>query len=286
MNLMEERLAAIGLLLRWEGSVSNARLRELYQLHFTHASRLIAAYRDAFPESVVEDRSRKRFVPRLPQVPAASSETGRLADYVRLLQRTGAAPAGMVLLQADAAEVEPHIFAPVQQAIRFQTGLEVEYRSMRNPEPHSRTVFPHACVQTQGRWHMRAYCAKTASFRDFVLGRVSAVAPTPAPCPVGVESDRAWHTQVELVIEPHRALPKAQMDVVRFERFHKASAMVRTERAALAPYVLHELRVAVDIAHQNPPDYLLMLRNPQRHRSWLLGDVESTQWYAPAFVDG
>lgn len=265
---MEERLAAIDLLLRWEGSVSNARLRELYQLHFTHASRLISAYRQAHPEAIIEDRARKRFLPRTPDAPAPMG-SGGLTDYVQLLHRTGAAPANLVLLHSGTAEIEPRIFAPVQQAIRFQTGLEIEYRSMSNPGPHWRQVFPHACVQTQGRWHMRAYCQESGEHRDFVLGRISSALPKDTACPAPAENDRAWNKQLELTIEPHAALPRAQREVIRFEKFREARSMVRTVRAALATYVLHELRVAVDAAKQTPPDYLLMLRNPQSYKQWV-----------------
>lgn len=268
MNLMEERLAAIDLLLRWEGCVSNARLRELYQLHFTHASRLIAAYRQAHPEGIVEDRARKRFLPRNPDAPPPIG-SGGLTDYVQLLHRTGAAPANLVLLHSGTAEVEPRIFAPVQQSIRLQTGLHIEYRSMTNPKPHWRLVFPHACIQTQGRWHMRAYCQESGDHRDFVLGRISSARSDDMASPASAMTDLAWNEHLELTIEPHTGLSQAQREVVRFERFREANSMTRTVRAALATYVLHELRVAVDSAKQTPPNYLLMLRNPQRHQSWL-----------------
>lgn len=268
MNLMEERLAAIDLLLRWEGCVSNSRLRELYQLHFTHASRLIAAYRQTYPETIIEDRARKRFLPRNPDAPTPIG-SGGLTDYVQLLHRTGAAPENLVLLHSGTAEVEPRIFAPVQQAIKFQTGLRIEYRSMSNPTPHWRLVFPHACIQTQGRWHMRAYCQESGEHRDFVLGRISSAQTDDTACPASADTDLAWNEQLELTIQPHVAMSPAQQDVVRFEKFREANSMVRTVRAALATYVLHELRVAVDVAKQTPPDYLLMLRNPQSHKRWV-----------------
>lgn len=76
---------------------------------------------------------------------------------------------------------------------------------------------------------------------------------------------RAWHQQLELTIEPHAALSKAQQGVVRFEKFSEANSMVRSVRAALSTYVLRKLRVAIDPAKHTPPDYRLMLRDPQGH---------------------
>jgi len=276
LNLHEDRLQAIALLLRWEGEVSNARLRELFGIHFTHASRLIAAFRAANPYAVEDDRSRKRFLAKA-LADDANTNGGSLRHYLELLQRTGGTPPGLHLLRADPADVAPSVFAPVQQAIRAGHGVDIEYRSMRHPEPHVRRLFPHACVHTQGRWHIRAYCMMTASFRDFVLGRITWVRPVDGTSPVTPDDDAAWHTPVEFIVEPHAGLPVAQADVVRFERFRQASAMVRGTRAALLPYVLHELRVAVDIQRQRPPDYLLMLRNRDALRPWLLDADERGQ---------
>ncbi|MGK4383375.1 hypothetical protein [Citrobacter youngae] len=51
-----------------------------------------------------------------------------------------------------------------------EQALVVDYRSMTN-EPAVRMLYPTAFAHDGHRWHIRAYCFKSAMFKDFVLGR-------------------------------------------------------------------------------------------------------------------
>src|SRR5690625_5587511 len=56
-------------------------------------------------------------------------------------------------------------------AIRTQQRLEVDYVSLSNPNRQGRIIVPHTFVSTGLRWHLRAWCEKSQSYRDFVLSR-------------------------------------------------------------------------------------------------------------------
>jgi predicted DNA-binding transcriptional regulator YafY len=167
------------------------------------------------------------------------------------------------------SRVNPHIFSRIRLAIEQDTRLKLEYRSMRTPEPHPRTVEPHSLIQVGRRWHMRGYCLETGDFRDFVLGRITKLNMLDQKAESTTAEDIKWNTVVKVRIQAHPKLTPGQQDLVRSEYFDGTAARVQSCRGAMLPYMVQELRMALDITKEFPPEYQLVVENVEEVRKWL-----------------
>lgn len=262
----EARLRAIELLLLWEGQLSNARLRSLFPVHATQASRDIAAYRKQAPGNIERIEGTKDYAPTLRARPVLTQ--GVFSEYAQLI---GAALPGADLavgiaahrVIADQTTIAPEVYRVLHQAIAQGTGVRLKYASMSDPTPHLRELFPHALIQAGPRWHLRAWCCRHGEFRDFNLGRIQQAEPKSQARPISPDEDRGWVLRVSAHLVPHSALTPAQAKLVRQETMQGASALVIEERQALLPYLLQAYRAAWLPERQLPPDYLLQVRNPE-----------------------
>jgi predicted DNA-binding transcriptional regulator YafY len=260
----EERLRAIELLLLWEGRVSRGRLLELFEVHGTLASRDIATFRQAYPEACTPDTVAKAY-DRTPWMKPQLTQ-GQFAEYQALIGAwpadaiAGAVP--IVTSSVDATNISYQHFSAVHAAIRDARGVQITYRSLRNPKPHVRTIKPHALIQAGPRWHVRAYCAEAQGFRDFNLGRITAVSRHDADGLPGATEDADWQTLVRIRFVPHPDLDQWQSRLVRDEYMHGTVALVFELRSPMVRYLIHAFRAAIDPARETPPEYLLMVDAP------------------------
>jgi len=262
----EERMQAVELLLLWEGQVRNARLRELFPIHATQASRDIAAYREQAPDNCARVEGTKDYAPTVMARPVLTN--GRFADYARLVGALGlegplhtAVTAEHVFV--DHTEIRATVFRVLHRAMTTGGGATIEYASMSNPTPHERTIFPHALIHAGPRWHLRAWCAMKGDFRDFNLGRITAADPAGTQAQASATDDAAWMTIIDVRLEPHQALNAKQAKLIRAEYMGGTTALVLRRRAAVIPYLLHAYRAALDPDLQAPPDYVLQVRDPK-----------------------
>ncbi len=167
------------------------------------------------------------------------------------------------------SRVNPNIFSRIRLAIEQGTRLKLEYRSMRTPEPHPRTVEPHSLIQAGRRWHMRANCLETGDFRDFVLGRIAKLNMLDQKAESTVAEDTKWNTVVKVRIQAHPKLTPSQQDLVRSEYFDGTAARVQSCRGAMLPYLVQELRMALDVTKELPPEYQLAVESVEGVRKWL-----------------
>jgi predicted DNA-binding transcriptional regulator YafY len=165
--------------------------------------------------------------------------------------------------------VNPNIFSRVRLAIERGTRLKLEYRSMQTPEPHARIVEPHSLIQAGRRWHMRGYCLETSDFRDFVLGRIAKITVLDQRSENTVIEDSKWNAVVKVRIHAHPKLTPSQQDLVRIEYFDGTSVRVHSCRGAMLPYLVQELRLAIDTTKDVPPEYQLAVENVDEVHKWL-----------------
>lgn len=245
-------------ILEWEGQLDNARIREVLGVKSVWASRLIAELVERLGSRV---RRPSKHGPLI-AAGTASGKKGSPDEYLRLLAAAPKGLEGQSLVhdaRIDLTSVSPAVFAAVRNAAEGGQGLQIVYRSMSAPEGQARVVFPHALVRAPRRWHMRAWCDTRQEFRDFVLARIEQVRPVDLPAPRLATQDAAWRRHLDLVVVPHPLLSPAQQALIAAEYFPGARARRLQVRQALAPYVLQDLRVAVDAQREQPPEYQLLL---------------------------
>lgn len=261
-----DRLADLETILRWEGELDNARIRQFLGVKPVWASRLLAELIERLGALIKRPSKRGPIMWASP----ASRSTPRQSpdDYLKLVSSAqGGTDALLPCLhdaRIDLTAVHPGVFSTVLKAARSSTGVKVVYRSMNHPEGVQRVVFPHAVVRAPRRWHMRAWCVERGDFRDFVLSRVQAAESVdmPLPAEAGPDRDSGWTRMVDLRIVPHPGLTEAQQNLIAAEMFPGARAKRLRVRRSLAMYVLQDLRVALDLKRDLPPEFQLALASP------------------------
>ena len=257
-----ESLRTIEALLLWEGGAGNERVRELLGLHFTSASRLLAQYAALNPTGLTYSTSQRRWIADADFKPCLTG--GSIDEYLALTLPTQRAEGSCVVRTHLAlGTVSPRVFAILHRAIRDGVGVAAKHCSMRDPTPRAKTFFPHALVEAGRRWHVRAFVSDVGAFQDLALTRLSHVELTDLPQPDAASPgrDAAWTTLVDVRLVPHPELTAEQKQMVRAEYFGRSTARVETVRAALAPYVIHDLRAATDLTRQQPPEFQLYVSN-------------------------
>lgn len=258
-----EQLSELETLLRWEGELDNARIRQFLGVQAVRASRLLGQLIERLG-SLIQRPSKRG--PIVWASAAAQSPLRESPDaYLKLMS---SAPGGKEALlpclhdaRTDLTAVHPGVFSTVLQAARAGTGVQILYRSMNNPQGSQRRLYPHALVRAPRRWHMRAWCCERGEFRDFVLSRVQSIQALEDPRPeqAAPEQDSSWTRIIDLRIIPHPHLSEAQQNLIAEEMFPGARAKRLQVRQCLALYILQDLRVALDLTRDVPPEFQLAL---------------------------
>lgn len=278
-NLLEKnRYRVMRRMALWEGRLSRGRLMDALGLSGIRVSQLLREVREETPDWFEWDsKSKSYFVTpaaykkALVELKAGTSDLSLAAYLAEADILADLAPdAGPVTVAAwEFSRVNPSTFSRIRLAIEQGTRLRLEYRSMRTPDPHSRTVEPHSLVQAGRRWHMRGYCLETGDFRDFVLGRITKLAMLDQKAESTAPGDTKWNTVVKVRLQAHPKLTPGQQDLVRSEYFDGTSARVLNCRGALLPYLVQELRLALDTTKELPPEYQLAVENVEQVSEWL-----------------
>ena len=260
----QERLKAVETLLLWEGRVSRPRLGELFDVHGSVLSRDMAAYADLAPDNCEYDTGARGYV--VTPYARAQLTKGQFSEYEALVGtlalRGLRAGVELVSAQQHATHIQHGPFSRIHAAIREGKQIQIEYRSLNNPEAHERALRPHAFIQAGPRWHVRAYCDKAKGFRDFNLGRISRVDDPVHSLLPAAEEDRAWDTLITLRLVPHPHLSAAQVQLVRDEYMAGTVARVFEVRLPVSKYLVQAYRAAIDTSRQLPPDFILAVHMP------------------------
>ncbi len=279
-NLLEKnRYKVMRRMALWEGRLSRGRLMDVLGLSGIRVSQLLREVREETPDWFEWDSKSKSYFVTPTAYKKAQSEfkTGAsdlsLAAYLAEADihadlTPGASP--VTVAAWGFSLVNPSTFSRIRLAVEQGTRLKLQYRSMRTPEPHPRTVEPHSLVQAGRRWHMRGYCLETGDFRDFVLGRIAKLTLLDQKAEFTIADDTEWTAVVKVRIQAHPKLTAGQQDLVRSEYFDGTAARVLSCRGAMLPYLVQELRMALDVTKELPPEYQLAVENVEEVRQWLL----------------
>jgi len=270
------RLLQMELILRWEGRLGNARLRDVFGLSQIRASQWIKEFRDAYPDWTQWNSVSRTFdaTYRFYQNKINSQDdSSSLTKYSSIIGLKSALendkPSVLVAAFPEITTPDPKIFSILSHAANINRQVQIEYRSMKEPEPHLRIISPHSIVRAGRRWHVRGYSSLNQQFRDYTLGRISSVKLLDAPSERLMQDDIAWMTEVPVRLIAHPDLSYEQETVIRYELFSNTSARVTTCRGALISYFVQDVRAAVDVSKQKPPEYQLAIGNIEDIKQWL-----------------
>lgn len=246
----------IEFILAYEGIITNSRLREQFDVATVQSSRVLAAYRQTFPQNIDvasgEGRGRYCITSRF------SPEIAKL-HIDRYFELVGGRHEGVPkeVVRYDFTNIAPEKFRELNFAITSKSAVCVNYRSMNHPEGKLRVIHPLAFVFAGRRWHVRAFDEDTISHRDFNLSRVGEL--TSSNKSMKTPEDIEWNEQVSLLLKPHPNLTPTQSKLIRDELFEGVSSRVIKTRKALVNYVLRELEVATEPERQLPPEFQIYL---------------------------
>lgn len=269
-----QRIAQLELLLTWEGRLGNARLREVLGLTTVRASQWIREFREEHPAWTQWDSVTRTFEATAEFYREKSQ--GDAESLTKYLSLVGLPSAGgtvnqpvVVTAYTEIATPKPYIFALLSNAARLNRAVEITYRSMSEPKPHIRIIFPHSVVRAGRRWHVRAYCEFRKQFRDYAIGRIVSARLLDRDASFTMKDDKDWMTEVPVRLIAHPDLTLEQEDLIRFEYFKGTAARVTTCRGPLVSHYVQDIRAAVNIETQRPPDYQLAVENIKEVGKWL-----------------
>lgn len=281
----QRRLQRLELLCLWEGRLNNARLRELLDLSQVRASELIREFREEYPLWTRWDTKTRSFHATAEAYRSAGTadNTARSAESLsQYLALVGLPYAALATQEGHSAPVcaafpdlsapNPRTFAALNEAIRMHQVVEITYRSMREPTPHKRIISPHSLVRAGRRWHTRAFCAKNQEFRDYALGRIVEVGLLGLAAEKLETDDKSWMTRVPVRLIAHPDMTRDQELLIRFEYFADTAARVVTCRGSLVNYLLQDIRAAIDVKTQRPPEYQIAVGNVEEVWPWMFPD--------------
>jgi hypothetical protein len=247
------RLEFIEFRLLWEGKINRSELVRFFGVSIQQASLDFAKYMEIAEGNMAYDRSEKvyRATPRFqPRFIVPELQTQTYLNQVALLTSGILSPLESFVgtrppcdvVTLPIRRVRWEILQPVLWAIRDRAETEVTYQSMRHPVPTRRWIAPHSLAFDGARWHARAWCHESQTFRDFVLTRIQAIHDSRAST-VESSKDSDWHTYAVVVIEPRSDLSTAQRDSVITDFSMVNGKLLVSIRRALVQYFVRHLQV-------------------------------------------
>ncbi|MEQ9547098.1 MAG: WYL domain-containing protein [Marinobacter sp.] len=268
------RYRLIEIIALWEGRLTTNHICHSFGIGRQQASKDINTYlRELAPNNLVYDRHLKGYVPAENFDPVVTR--GQASEYLDLLARQehlsdtfetlNISLPDSTVVQSPHRVVQPEVMRAVVTATRHRLQLRTGYVSLAQSCISQRTLEPHTLVCVGNNWHLRAWCETTGEFSDFALSRFRG-----EPEAVRVRSRRTvhqddeWNRELTLVLTPDSRLSKERQEIIATDYGMTNHRLELTARAALAPYVLSRLGVAVDTPHPDPLVQQLELANPDK----------------------
>jgi len=238
---VEQRVAFAAQRLYWDGTINRDDLMRRFGVSANQATADLARLKDAYPDGFAYDTVARRYRAQDLFLPH-EADPARLLRELRLVAEGHLDPKDSVLASVPAlaiAEVperavDAAVLRRVLTAIRDRQAIGAHYVSFQRPGERRRVLSPHALVFDGFRWHVRAHDAGDDTFKDFVIARLSHVAPVGTWQRVPAE-DAAWNRLVTLEIAPHPGLDPHQRRVIArdYGMDAKQRLMLRVREAVL-----------------------------------------------------
>lgn len=243
----QKRLQFLEFKLYWEGRVNRGDLTAEFGISIPQASVDFTKYQEMAPKNISYNSSAKYYEPTVTFSPIfielsadayfstiLCSPTESIAacgsDYV------AAVPNPSRVIGLD-------VLRTLVQSIKNKQIVSVDYRSFNNPQPgNTRLISPHAFGTDGSRWHVRAYCHESNTFKDFVLGRIAS-ASMASESDVDVNCDHKWFNFAEVIIGPNPKLSETQKNIVAMDYGMTNFELKFKCRIALLYYLVKKLGI-------------------------------------------
>lgn len=251
-----ERLHFIELVVWWEGKINSSHLMDKFNLSRQSASKLLRDYQKKYPDHLTYNDSQKGWLPSETFKPKISLDN--FSDYLETASNSNCKIAASVFeVEAPLRNINPLQVRPILQAIREKCSIDIGYISLSSPDYLDRIISPHSLIFDGLRWHVRAYCHKNQSFRDFTLSRFNANAEFEGKALKTIEDDTKWNTFVDIVIEPDPRFSRKQQQIIAKDFSMTDQQKIISTRIALVNYLL--LRLRLDSYKNTPEEQQIVL---------------------------
>jgi hypothetical protein len=272
-----ERFYFIEMCSYWQGSVNSSLFSNHFKLSVTQAKIIIGEYTKQHPDNIEYCKKTKGFKTTDLFNPAyISIDAYDFLNWLHLGKRSVTPPSHSHItntsLNLPQRNISPLVMRQLVRAIEQKLRVDVEYSSLANPNGEGRIIHPHMFVKTGLRWHLRAFDEKHKAFRDFVLSRFTGEAELMDKASQNNKNDTAWHTMINVVIEPDQRLNLSQRQVVEREYNMQNGQLVIQTRAALVQYLLQEMQINLKMTENNPTAQQIILVNKADIKQWLFPD--------------
>ena len=246
------RYRLIEIVAQWEGRLTTNHLMNSFGIGRQQASKDINTYlQEIAPDNLIYDKYLKGYRPSESFTPKLT--TGTADEYLHVLSRnkdithtfTGLdlGFANTEILRIPLRSIEPVILRALVQAARECKRVEIGYISISSAVEEERIIVPHTLVCTPLRWHVRAYCEKHKEYRDFVLSRFRGTPDFNGDSEFSSEQDKAWNTNVTLILQPDPRLSAAQQHIIAQDYGMTDQRLEITTRAPLVGYLLQAFNI-------------------------------------------
>ena len=217
--------------LNWYGGFNSKDIGDVLGLSRQNVSILIREFKKSRPSGTIEyDASKKMHVPgKNFRAKRSMSKSHLFLDHLRgqeLMTMYRAMnwwdPENEILFENldryGCPEPDEDVVRTILIGIHQRKIIDINYQSRRKDS--KRLISPNRLVYAVDRYHVRAFCHKTGTYRDFVLTRIfDAKVFHSIESEGGVsinwvseENDKAWQTRCVLRFRPNHKLPE---DIIR-----------------------------------------------------------------------
>jgi predicted DNA-binding transcriptional regulator YafY len=269
-DLSQERFLLLELLAWWQGSVTNIQLVNALGVSRQQAYSDIKKYCQLHPSNLIHTKQG--------YIPATKFTAHYISkDVSQFLSwwSTGSIPNNksasdhVVQLAIPTRTVSVIVIRALVQALTQKKSVEAAYVSLSHPENDGRIFHPHTFVNTGLRWHVRGYCEKTQGYRDLVLSRFHDDIEILENSSHPIELDKAWQQIIKIILKPDQRLSAQQQSVLTNDyQLHDGQLIIET-RAALANYLLHEMKVNTKMLDGTPEAQQWVVVNIDDIKQWM-----------------
>ncbi|MGD0960030.1 MAG: hypothetical protein ABSB19_09505 [Methylomonas sp.] len=224
----------------WLGELNRSDLVSRFSISLQQASSDIKLYQELAPKNMLYNGSKKiyfksdNFCPLFPKDHKLWLATNDFENKtLRSIQ--------CVPVKPIKRSISDLVLMSVSRSYLHRIPISILYQSMKNDVPTSKTICPHTIVETEIRWHIRAWDADKRTFTDIVPGRILDVREDMDTEWIGSEADTSWNTKVEIILEPSSKLSVSQRAIVERDYQMENGCLIIEIRECLVYYQLSSM---------------------------------------------